>query len=155
MRAYRIAVLFSAACAAPVVAEPGEGTDMGISLSRGVVDARPAVLVAITNQSGNPICIRTEALRNPESGEMHVSLRDSHGNSVRYRGSGFIPPPIEGATRLAPGETVRLHNFLDSRFPLANHGIPFPDGMTAQVSFHYGYCDDVWSLQATSTWQPI
>lgn len=155
MRAYRIAVLLSAACATPVVAEPAGVADMEISLSRGVVDKRAAVLVAITNQSRNSICIRTEALRNPESGEMHISLRDSLGNTLGYRDSGFIPPPLEGATRLEPGETVQAHNFIDWRFPLAHHGIPFPDGMTAQVSFHYGYCDDVWSLRATSTWQPI
>lgn len=155
MRASSIALLVFAACATPVVAEPAERADVDISLSHGIMDARAALLVAITNRSRNPICIRTEVLRNPESGEMHIRLHDSLGNALSYRRAGFIDPPIDGATRVEPGETVHLHDFVDWRFALPHDGIPFPEGMSAQVSFHYGYCDDVWSLQATSTWQPI
>jgi hypothetical protein len=155
MRASCIALLLSAASATPVVAEPADGADVGISLSHGIVDARAALLVAITNRSRNPICIHRDALRNPESGEMYIRLRDSSGHALRYRGAGFIDPPMAGAVRVEPGETVQAHNFVDWKFGLAHDGNPFPEGMSAQLSFHYGYCDDVWSLQATSTWQPI
>jgi hypothetical protein len=155
MRASYIALLLSGLCATPAVAEPAEGTDVGISLSHGIVDSRAALLVAITNRSRNPICIHTDALRNPASGEMYIGLRDSRGRALRHRGAGFIDPPMAGAVRVEPGETVQAHNFVDWKFGLAHDGIPFPEGMSAQVSLHYGYCDDVWSLQATSTWQPI
>lgn len=144
-----------AGVAAPVLAEPADMADVEISLSRGGAGLRPSVIVAITNRSRSPICIPNEAMQNPESGELHVSLRDSLGRAVTYRPSGFIPPPIEGARRVEPGETVRARPFIDSRFLLENDGVPFPEGMSAQVYFPYDHCDDSWSSQATSTWQPI
>lgn len=155
MRACRAAILLSPAGAAAIVAAPAVAADLRLSLSRGVVDGRPVIRVAITNQSRDQMCVRKEVLRNPASGEMQVRLRDSLGRAVAYRHGGFIDPPIEGPVRIAPGETVRLHNFLDSAFRLPNDGIPFPGGMTAQISFRYGYCPDIWSFQATSRWQRI
>jgi hypothetical protein len=155
MHAFLAAAMFSASWAMPGVPELPEVANLEISLSRGIVDARPVVRVAITNQSQFPLCIRTEALQNPESGEMQVSMRDPFGNALRYRHGGFIDPPMRGTTRVRPGETIRVYDFLSSRFLLPNNGVPFPEGMTAQVSFHYGYCDDVWSLDASSTWQAI
>lgn len=135
--------------------EAAHAADLAISLRRGLVDARPALNVTIVNQSRNPVCIRKEALRNPESGEMQVILRDAFGNAVPVRGSGFIDSPLRGAMRLRPGDRVRLYVFLGSRFSLPHGGIPFPEGMSARVIFRYGYCADVWSWQAVSTRQRL
>ncbi|MBV9884679.1 MAG: hypothetical protein JO276_16845 [Sphingomonadaceae bacterium] len=152
LKRLRLLSLLSLAAFLPATAR---AADLAISLRRGLVDARPTLNVTIVNQSRNLVCIRKEALRNPYSGEMQVSLRDAFGSALPVPPSGFLDPPLQGAMRLRPGDSVRTYVFLDSRLPLPHHGSPFPDGMSARVIFRYGYCDDVWSWQAVSTRQRL
>jgi len=153
MRSLLFTGLLSAACATPPVSE---GSDLAISMSREVSDSRPMLVVAVTNRSRNRICIRAEILQNPYSEEMNLKLRDARGRSVRfYPSRGIGPPPLLEIVHLGSGETVRARYYLDSRFRLGISGRPFPRGMSAQATFQYGYCDDTWSLRATSAWQPL
>jgi hypothetical protein len=146
--------LITIACATPHVASPPAG-DLAISLHRDVSGVRPVLVVTITNRSDKPVCLRAEVLQNPYSYEMNLRLRDRSRRPVRYRESGFVPPPIRGHVRLDPGATGRGEYFLDSRFRLRAAGNPFPSGMSAQAAFPYDYCDGSTSLRAASTWQPL
>ena len=140
-----------------VVTNPDDPVAMDhlqISQRRDVLANRPVLIVELTNRSQTAICIRVDALE-PDSGEMIVRMRDSNGRSVRYQPPGLMTPPLEGTFRLEPGASVRRPYYLDIRFILQNRGVPFPEGMRAQSSVRYGICDDVWSLRATSAWQPI
>jgi hypothetical protein len=131
------------------VTAPG---DVEISLRPEVAEGRPILAVTIVNRSSQPICLGTEALQNPYSGEMHLELRDDRGRSVGYRPSDLIPPPLPGTTRVEPGEIVAGRDYL-GRF--RRRPPRTGSGWTAQAAFRYGYCSDVSSLIARSGWQPI
>lgn len=138
----------------PANVPAGPAHDLSISLSRDL--AEPWVLVVtILSRSQNPICIRTDALRNPNSGQMHLELRDSRGRPLASRPSGFIPPPLEGLVRLEPGASTRGHYHLNLRFRRISSSRPFPAGLSAEASFLYDYCDNSWALQARSNWQTL
>jgi hypothetical protein len=157
MRArFVLAALLCAACATPEVGRPGADADLAISLSRDASSGRPALVVTLTNRSQRQICIRADVLRNPNSGDLDLSMRDATGRAVRYRQNpGFIPPPLMETVRVDPGGTTHAQAYLDDRFELGPGGMPFPQGMSAQASIPYGYCEETFSLRATSAWQPI
>jgi hypothetical protein len=150
-----LAALMTVACATTDVAAPASAADLAISLRRDVSDARPVVVVTITNRSDKPVCLRAEILQNPYSYEMDLRLRDRGRRRVRFHEPGYIPPRIRGNVRLEPGETGRGQYFLDSRFRLRAAGNPFPSGLSARAAFLYDYCDDSAPLRATSAWQPL
>lgn len=161
VRAYcLVGASLSAGCVAPDKTNPddrqsGGMGDLDLVLSRDAAD-RATLLVTVTNRSANPVCIRAEALQNPHSGEMHLRLRDANGRPLEYyKHTGIIPPPLTGVVRLAPGSTVRGRFRLDTRFRRIAAEQRLPLGWSAQAAFRYGHCDDVWSLQASSTWQRI
>lgn len=129
--------------------------DVEISLSRGALKGRPILAVTIANRSGQPICIRAEALQNPYSYEMRLRLRDNHGRRVGYRPSGLIPPPLTVTTHIEAGGAVSGHYYLDSRFKRVPATEGLARGWAAQASFRYGYCGDASILVARSAWQPI
>lgn len=155
------AVLLSAgyaitACATAAVDQPASIGELAISLSRGVSDTRPILVVTITNGSASRICIRRELLENSYSEQIGLSLRDSMGRAVRiYETEGFILPSIPGLVRLEPGGTARGQYYLDSRLTRSGSGRHLPRGMSARVSYEYDHCDDSAPLRATSAWQPI
>lgn len=153
MTSQLLAGLLAVAFATPPVSQAPE---LAISISRDASGARPMLVVTIANRSTTRICIPAEILQNPYSEEMDLKLRDARGRSVRfYPSRGIGPPPLLDIVHLGSGETVRARYYLDSRFRLGGSGRPFPRGMSAQATFQYGYCDDTWSLRATSAWQPL
>lgn len=140
-----------------------------ITLGPGWIEDRPALVVAITNRSSAPICIRADALRNPGSYEMEIRLRDARGRRVSlHRGGGYVPMPLNEIVRMEPGMRARGQYYLD-RFKRIGPRRPLPNGWSAQAGFQYGdchpreaYCDgriglcpDAWSSRATSAWQPL
>lgn len=146
----------AAACSTADVPRHRVGDDLEISLNKQVSEARPILVVKIVNRSSKSVCIRAAALDDPYSGEMTIRLRDLKGRTIKVRERGIAPPAREGTTRLDPQNGhAQGRYFLDSRFKAPPKQKDFRRRMTAQVSFRYGYCDDVWSLQATSSWQPI
>ena len=154
-----VAVLLHA-CGAPVNARAEHTAiaatgDFEIILGREAIDDRPVLVVMIKNRSEKDICIVADTLQNPYSYGMELRLRDARGRAVGYHREGFIPPPQRGVVRVEPSRSVRAQYYLDARFRRIGPRRPFPRGLRAQASFRYGYCDDVWSLQARSTWQPI
>ena len=155
------AFLLLAACVTPGQAPPldgragGAGGDLQISLSRSTANERPILVALVTNQSSRPVCVRRDAIENPDSGEMHIELRDARGRRFRFRRGGLPPPPLEGATRIEPGASVRGYYRLDSRFRRIGGHRPFPQGVSAEASFRYNLCDGTSSFEARTAWQPI
>lgn len=129
--------------------------DVSISLHRGTFNNRPVIVVAVTNQSPVPICIRSDALGNPYSHEMDLRLRDNRGRPVRLREPGFIPPPIEGIVSIEPGRTVRGRYYLDSRFALRSNFLGSNSQLIAQSTVSYDYCHDADPRRARSAWASI
>lgn len=128
--------------------------DLEVELYSDASAARPIVFVEITNRSRTPICIRAEALRNPFSHEMDLSLRNRGGRTYRLLSLDLVAAPLEGIVRVDPGERVRGEYSL-ARFRGISPTRALPPGLTARASFRYGYCADVWSLRATTGWRPI
>lgn len=153
------AVALVAACkAGPEMSldtQPSSEGNLSISLVRETMDARPVLAVTITNVSGNPICMLADALQNPNSGEMHLRLRDSRGRPLAFYPRGFVPPPLEGVVRIDQHASVTGRYYLDTRFRRINSDRPFPAGLSARASFLYDYCDNTWTLRAMSAWQAI
>lgn len=129
--------------------------ELAVTLSRGVVENRPVIVVSISNRSSIPACIRAETLQNPYSYEMELWLRDSRSRPFGYHQEGFIPPTIPGTVRVDPGSTAQGRYFLDSRFKRIGPERPLPSALFAKASFRYSHCDNVWSMRATTHWQPI
>ena len=148
---------------------PGRSRDLAISLSRTVADGRPALAMTVTNVSAREICLAAELMGSPYTGEIApIGMRDARGRPIRLspdRG-GTPPIPLPGVVRVAPGAQARAYYYIDWRFAWRG-GLkaPLPRGLSAQVSIHYGhcegpdcdtgYCDEVTSLRATSSWQLI
>jgi hypothetical protein len=156
---YLLVALLCVACATPNAGRPAAEGELAISLSRDVSrevsGTWPILVVSITNRSQHQICIQRDTLQNPDSYGMELHLYDARGRAVRPGPEGFIPPPLEGIVRLEPGGSTRGQYYLNGRFRLRGAGTPFPRGMSAQVSFAYGYCGHDWELRATSTRQAI
>lgn len=145
----------SGACATAVGDEISPTGELAISLSRSVLERRPILVVTITNRSASPICIQAEVLKNPNSEEMHLIVRNVRGRTVRLRWrEGFIIPSIPGLVRLRPGEATRGQYYLDWRLGLREGG-RFPRGMSAHVTYEYTHCDESAPLRAPSAWQPL
>jgi len=154
------ALLLAAACAttgnsARDQEDPLAVGDLNISISRGITQDGPVLVVTISNVSGRAVCVRTEALQNRYSGEMQLRLRDSRGRLFGYRPSDLRPPAMVGVMRIEPGASARGEYDMASRFAGIDVGRALPDALTAQAAFRYGHCDDAWAMQARSAWQPI
>jgi hypothetical protein len=149
-------VLLLAACATPQVADTSSVGELEFSFTRDVSGARPLLIATITNRSANQICIGAEMLHNPGTGEVNLRFRDARGREVRGVESGGLPPgPLPGMIRLDPGANTQGRYYLDWRLRLRREGAPLPQGLSAQISFPYGHCEDIWSLRATSAWLPF
>jgi hypothetical protein len=149
-----------AACETPRLGPSNEpqqshSDDLEISLRADIAKDRPILVVTITNHSPNAVCIRTEALQNPHSFEMELTLRDSRGRAFRFRDwTGRPPSALRGHVRPEPATSTPGQYYLDSRFQGFDN-VPIPRGVSARAAFRYGYCDDDWSLQTRSEWQGI
>lgn len=165
-----IGLLALCACATVREEQPSPLNDLEIALGAGWAEDRPTLVVTITNRSNAPICISADVLRNPESHELDLRLRDARGNRVSaYRVSGYIEPPLREIVRVEPGMSSRGQYYLDSRFGRIGRRLRLPNGWRAQALFQFGncqpreaYCDgriglcpDAWSARAVSTWQPL
>jgi hypothetical protein len=166
MRRWLLCGCLALAAASPAL---GQSRDLAISLSRTVADGRPALAMTVTNVSAREICLAAELMGSPYTGEIApIGMRDARGRPIRPspdRG-GYIPIPIPGVVRIAPGAQARASYYLDWRFAWRG-GLkaPLPHGLSAQVSIRYGhcegprcdtgYCDEAIRLRATSSWQPI
>jgi hypothetical protein len=133
--------------------------DLRISLSRAVAHGRPVLAMKVTNRSTMPICLLSELIRNPDTGEIApIGMRDFRGQPISLSPElgGYIAGPIPGVIRIAPGEATRARYYIDWRFswPGGRNG-PLPHILSAQVKFHYGSCDNPRALEARSTWQRI
>lgn len=150
------AALLSAGCATPEVEQPGSVGELEISFSRDVSGARPVLVATITNRSANQICIGTEMLQHPDTWAVNFRFRDSRGRAVGGGpGRGLPAPSLPGLVRLDPGGSTQGRYYVDWRLRLRRAGVPVPRGLSAQISLPYGHCDDIWSLRATSAWQPF
>jgi len=93
----------SGACATAVGDEISPTGELAISLSRSVLERRPILVVTITNRSASPICIQAEVLKNPNSEEMHLIVRNVRGRTVRLRWREALSyPPYRGSFASAP-----------------------------------------------------
>lgn len=147
-------IILTAGCMAPSAGHPASADDLAISLTRTTLEARPAVVVKITNRSAATTCVRGELLRNPHSYEMDLRLRDRKGRAFRPEQPGFLPPPIMDPVRIAPGASVEGQFFLDSRFKFRGSR-KLTGGLSAQAAFRYDLCDASQSRRAVSAWQRI
>jgi hypothetical protein len=147
--------LLCVACATPGDGPAVAQSGLDISLNR-ASPTLPILVMTITNRSGSPICIQRDLLENPNTYYLELHLYDAVGGAVsQWEEGGYVPPPLEGVVRLGLGEVARARYNLDTRFRLAAGDTPLADGMSAQVSFAYGYCGHDWELRATSTRQAI
>lgn len=154
------APLLNIGCAAPTMpASPGPASsavdDLSISLNTDITGERPVLIATIVNRSTNVVCLREESLRHPDTWSVALMFRNARGRSVGRRAShGYPAPPLAEIVRLQPGERTAARYYLDWRLGL-RPGARIPRGTSAQLTLQFGYCEDVWSLRSTSSWQPI
>lgn len=156
MRSLLLAAAILSACATPEVEQPASVAELDISFSRDISGARPMLVATITNRSSNQICIGAEMLQNPGTWEVNFRFRDARGRRVGGGpGRGLPADSLPGMIRLDPGGSTQGRYYVDWRLRLRRAGAPVPQGLSAQISFPYGHCDDIWSLRATSAWLPF
>lgn len=133
--------------------------DLEILLNRGVAADRPVLLFTVTNKSKEPMCIRSDVLQNPETHEMDVKLRDTHGRVFNQATKGYIPEPrVTGIISIEPDGSAQGSYYLDWKSEEAVAEGLSRDGWSAQLAFDYGSCSNFTKdgpRRATSSWQPI
>jgi hypothetical protein len=156
MRAYFfLGAVGTTACAGSYAMPAVATADFVLALTRTSNEGRPVLVVTMTNRSQADVCIRAELLKNPNTYEMDIRLRDGNGSSVKFKDVGFLREPIMDPVRITPGLSVQGHYYLDARFNLPGDGKRLPNGASARVALHYDGCDGSLSQQATSAWQRI
>lgn len=126
-----------------------------VSLAQGTSEARPVLMVTITNTSQSDVCVRAELMQNPYSYAMDLRLRDSKDREIKQEKPGFLSPPIMDPVRIAPGHSVSGRYYLDARFKLKLRAKSFLEGMSAKAAFRYDDCDGSQSQRIVSDWQRI
>jgi hypothetical protein len=165
-----LAFVAPSACAPTLRPQPVAVDGPEMTLALGHSEHGAIIIISIRNRSDAPFCISAEAIRNPDTIEMELRLRDPGGAPVRVlTRHPFTSQPIRETVRVDPSASVEGRYYLDSRFPPAATGRPLSPGYRARARFHYGdchpieaYCDgrigtcpDVWSLRADSGWRRL
>lgn len=139
----------------PVVPQNTGESSLAFHLTPGISQSGPILRVTVENRTGDTLCVRAEALRNPLTQEMMLYLRDMRGRELQWRDPGFIPPPIEGVVRIGPGNTATGEYYLRGRFVQRHGSDEIRQGWSARAAVRYGQCDNATSHWAMSSWQRI
>jgi hypothetical protein len=154
------------------VAVGKEGGPLNIVLrGSSITSSRPTVRMIITNRGARPVCIYSDALKNPNTDQIGWEFRKADRSVPplpREVGDDTFEVKEVGIVRLQPGATVSaIYNVRPRVRPRWLQ--QFPRGWSAQAEIMFGYCQrhpkcvptppyqctDAYTEVMTSRWQPL